>query len=58
MAAGMYSGPYRVVSRDTQRMVLEAYPGYWDGPPALDRVEVVEVEDPQARVAARSRASR
>lgn len=52
IAAGMFSGPYQVVSLDTQRMVLEAYPGYWGGPPPFDRVEVVVVSDPQARIAA------
>jgi peptide/nickel transport system substrate-binding protein len=52
IGAGIYTGPYSVVSLDDQEMVLERYEEYWQGRPALPGVSVRFVTDPQARLLA------
>ncbi len=52
IGAGIYTGPYSVVSLDDQEMVLERYENYWQGRPALPGVSVRFVTDPQARILA------
>jgi len=52
IGAGIYTGPYSVVSLDDQEMVLERYEDYWQGQPALPGVSVRFVTDPQARILA------
>jgi len=43
------AGPYHVVSADTDRIVLEAFDGYYEGRPAIDEVEIIAY--PAARIA-------
>ncbi len=50
--AGIYTGPYSVVSLDDQELILERYEGYWAGRPALPGVSVQFVPDAQARILA------
>lgn len=50
--AGIYTGPYAVVSLNDQEMVLERYDGYWQGMPALPGISVRFVTDPSARLLA------
>jgi peptide/nickel transport system substrate-binding protein len=52
IGAGIYTGPYSVVSLTDSEMVLERYEGYWQGMPALPGVSVRFVSDPQARILA------
>jgi peptide/nickel transport system substrate-binding protein len=52
IGAGIYTGPYSVVSLDDQEMMLERYEDYWQGQPALPGVSVRFVTDPQARILA------
>jgi peptide/nickel transport system substrate-binding protein len=52
IGAGIYTGPYSVVSLDDQAMLLERFEGYWQGIPALPGVSVRFVTDPQARLLA------
>jgi peptide/nickel transport system substrate-binding protein len=52
IGAGMYTGPYSVVSLDDQEMRMERYENYWQGRPALPGVSVRFVTDPQARILA------
>ncbi|NJM08875.1 ABC transporter substrate-binding protein [Candidatus Gracilibacteria bacterium] len=52
IGAGIYTGPYSVVSLNEQEMLLERYEGYWQGMPALPGVSVRFVSDPQARILA------
>ena len=37
------SGPYRVVDATPGRLAVEAVPGYWGGPPRMDRIVFLEV---------------
>ena len=37
------SGPYRIVDTAPGRMALEAAPGYWGGPPRIERIVFLEV---------------
>lgn len=46
------SGPFMLVSNDAQTAVLERRDGWWGTAPALRRVEVRAVADPQARAQA------
>lgn len=47
------AGPYRVVDyQRNSRIVLEAFPKYWGGAPAISRVTFEIANDPAARVAA------
>ena len=50
--AGIYTGPYSVVSLDDQELILERYDDYWAGQPALPGVAVQFVSDAQARILA------
>ncbi|MCX6047826.1 MAG: ABC transporter substrate-binding protein [Chloroflexi bacterium] len=50
--AGIYTGPYSVVSLNEQEMVLKRYEQYWQGKPALPGVSVRFVTDPSARLLA------
>lgn len=50
--AGVYTGPYSVVSLNEQEMVLTRYEQYWQGKPALPGVSVRFVTDPSARLLA------
>lgn len=43
------TGPFRVVERDTDRVVLEAWDGAWEGRPPMDRVILRQVPDPTVR---------
>ncbi len=52
VGAGVFTAPYAVSGLDDQRLTLQAYPGYWVGPPALPGVEVRFVSDEQARLVA------
>jgi peptide/nickel transport system substrate-binding protein len=50
---GIGTGPFKVETFDPDGItVLTAYEGYWEGPPALARVEVIGVPDAQARLQA------
>jgi peptide/nickel transport system substrate-binding protein len=49
---GFYSGPFRTTSLTPQRLTLDAVPDAWDGAPRLAGVDVVFVQDPQARFTA------
>lgn len=42
------TGPFRLGEVASGRIVLEANPGYWGGPPKLDRIVFLEVTDEQA----------
>ncbi|MFC8848039.1 MULTISPECIES: ABC transporter substrate-binding protein [unclassified Micromonospora] len=46
------SGPFTLVSNDAQTAVLERRDGWWGTTPALRRIEVRAVADPQARAQA------
>ncbi|MEE8465493.1 MAG: ABC transporter substrate-binding protein [Dehalococcoidia bacterium] len=47
------TGPYRVVSFTADRaMTVEAHAGYWQGTPAMDRVEYVAFTDSNTRLIA------
>jgi peptide/nickel transport system substrate-binding protein len=47
------TGPYKFASWDRgQRIVLEANPDYWGTKPQFDRIVLVPIADPDARVAA------
>lgn len=52
IGAGIYTGPYSVMSLNDQEMVLARYENYWRGRPALPGVSVRFVTDPQARILA------
>ena len=46
------TGPYRLVSyQPGARLVLRAFEGYWNGPPAPDPVEILPVKDAAERTA-------
>jgi len=50
---GIGTGPFKVEKFDPDGItVLTAYEDYWEGPPALARVEVIGVPDAQARLQA------
>ncbi|SEM80219.1 peptide/nickel transport system substrate-binding protein [Roseovarius tolerans] len=50
---GIGTGPFKVETFDPDGItVLTAYEGYWEGPPALARIEVIGVPDAQARLQA------
>jgi len=50
---GIGTGPFKVEKFDPDGItVLTAYEGYWEGPPALARIEVIGVPDAQARLQA------
>ena len=51
--SGIGTGPFRVEKFDPDGItVLSAYHDYWEGPPALARIEVIGVPDAQARLQA------
>ncbi|MFN3644251.1 MAG: ABC transporter substrate-binding protein [Gemmobacter sp.] len=52
VGAGIYTGPYAVTALDSARMEAVAYPGYWQGPPALPGLTLSFVPDPSARILA------
>lgn len=52
IGAGIYTGPYSVVSLSDQELVLKRNETYWQGRPALPGVSVRFVTDPQARILA------
>lgn len=50
---GIGSGPFMLDELDPEgTTVLKAFPGYWEGKPASDYVEVIGIADAQARVQA------
>jgi peptide/nickel transport system substrate-binding protein len=49
---GYFSGPFRATGLTTQKLTLDAVPDAWDGAPKLAGVDVVFVQDPQARFTA------
>jgi len=50
---GIGTGPFKVAKFDPDGVtVLTANPDYWEGPPALARIEVIGVPDAQARLQA------
>lgn len=52
-ASGIGTGPFKLVKLDTLgTTVLEAFDGYWEGRPKIDRVEIINMPDQQARVQA------
>ncbi len=52
VGAGIYTGPFAVTALDSARMEAVAYPGYWQGPPALPGLTLSFVPDPSARILA------
>ncbi len=51
--SGTGTGPFRVETFDPDGItILTANPDYWEGPPALARIEVIGVPDAQARLQA------
>ncbi|MFN6979394.1 MAG: ABC transporter substrate-binding protein, partial [Gemmobacter sp.] len=52
VGAGIYTGPYAVTALDSARLEAVAYPGYWQGPPALPGLTLSFVPDPSARILA------
>jgi len=47
------SGPYKFVEWiPGQRLVVEAHPGYWEGRPGYDRVEVYPIQEASTRAVA------
>lgn len=42
------TGPFRIAEVASGRIVLDANPGYWGGPPRLDRIVFVETTEDQA----------
>jgi peptide/nickel transport system substrate-binding protein len=52
VSKGFYSGPFRTTSLTPQRLTLDAVPDAWDGAPRLAGVDVVFVQDAQARFTA------
>jgi peptide/nickel transport system substrate-binding protein len=49
---GAFTAPYQIVEFDTRSMRLSAYPDYWQGAPALEKIDIRHVPEAQARVAA------
>ena len=49
---GIYTGPYEVQSLTADQMVMTHNNGYWGGKPALSKVTVQFIEDPQAQLLA------
>lgn len=43
------SGPFRFISQTAQAITLDAYPGYFDGPPTLPRVVFAIIKDNNTR---------
>lgn len=52
VGAGIYTGPYAVTALDDRRMEATAFPGYWQGRPALPGLTVSFVPDANARILA------
>ena len=52
IGAGIYTGPYAVTGLSPAALEATAYPGYWQGSPALPGVSVRFVPDANARVLA------
>jgi peptide/nickel transport system substrate-binding protein len=52
IGAGIYTGPYAVTALDDARMDAVAYPGYWQGQPALPSLTLSFVPDANARILA------
>src|SRR5690606_18075648 len=52
LAAGLYTGPFRVTALRPDALTLERNPDYWGGEVTLPGVEVRFVPDAQARVLA------
>jgi peptide/nickel transport system substrate-binding protein len=51
--SGIGTGPFQLVKFDPQgTTTLKAYPGYWEGKPAVDEVQIFDIADQQARVQA------
>jgi len=48
-ASPIGTGPFRLVERNSDRLVFEAYEGYRDGRPHLDRIVLREVPDSTVR---------
>ncbi len=47
------TGPFRLVENDPEGItVLEANPDYWEGPPGVERVEIVAIPDQVAQIQA------
>jgi len=49
---GFYSGPFRTTSLTPQKLSLDGVPDAWDGAPRLAGVDIIFVQDPQARFSA------
>ena len=52
MDAGLYTGPYRVVSLDASQMVMDRNEDYWQGTPPLEQVTLAFIADDQSRILA------
>lgn len=50
--AGLYTGPYQVVSLDASEMVMARNEGYWQGTPPLEQVTLAFIADDQSRILA------
>ena len=51
--SGIGTGPFKLETLDPEgTTVLVANPAYWEGPPKVDRIEIVGIPDSQARVQA------
>ncbi|MGG2463711.1 ABC transporter substrate-binding protein [Streptomyces sp. RGM 3693] len=49
-AKGIGSGPYRLEENDGKNLRLVAHRGYWGGRPSFERIELVRIADPAARL--------
>ncbi|QSB16814.1 hypothetical protein JQS43_11315 [Natronosporangium hydrolyticum] len=52
VAAGIYTGPYRPIRADGQRIVAARFEEYWGESPHWSELEIIPMTDPQSRVAA------
>ncbi|MEQ1703145.1 MAG: ABC transporter substrate-binding protein [Ilumatobacteraceae bacterium] len=49
---GVYTGPYQISEITPEKWVYTANPNYWQGTPALEKIELLNVADDQAAVKA------
>ncbi len=49
---GVYTGAYKIAAVDEREMSLERNEHYWQGTPPFERVSILFVSDPQARILA------
>ncbi len=49
---GVYTGAYKISAVDEREMTMERNENYWQGTPPFERVSILFVADPQARILA------